>query len=67
MHYAFKMAQTERNKISDKQEVMCIGCSELRMELLQFSTTKEIENIIKSHKPKNSYGYDEISTKILNL
>ena len=27
------------------------------------TTTKEIERIIKSLKAKNSYGYDEISTK----
>jgi hypothetical protein len=27
---------------------------------LKFTTTKETENIIKSLKPKNSYGYDEI-------
>ncbi|PNF17558.1 hypothetical protein B7P43_G15556, partial [Cryptotermes secundus] len=32
---------------------------------LKFSTRKEIENIIKSLKPKNSHGYDEISTKLL--
>ena len=31
------------------------------------TTTKEIENIIKSLKPKNSYGYDEISVKILKI
>jgi hypothetical protein len=31
----------------------------------KFSTTKEIENIIKSLKLKNSHGYDEISSKIL--
>ena len=30
-------------------------------------TTKEIERIIKSLKAKNSYGYDEISTKILKI
>ena len=29
--------------------------------------TKEIERIIKSLKTKNSYGYDEISTKILKI
>jgi hypothetical protein len=29
------------------------------------TTTTEIENIIKTLKPKNSYGYDEISTKLL--
>jgi hypothetical protein len=28
---------------------------------------KEVENIIKSLKPKNSYGYDEISTKVLRM
>jgi hypothetical protein len=27
-------------------------------------TTTEIENIIKTLKPKHSYGYDEISTKL---
>jgi hypothetical protein len=32
---------------------------------LKFTTTKEIENIIKSLKPKNSHGYDEISTNLL--
>jgi hypothetical protein len=30
-------------------------------------TTKEIERIIKSLKANNSYGYDEISTKILKI
>jgi len=29
------------------------------------TTTTEIENIIKTLKPKNAYGYDEISTKLL--
>jgi hypothetical protein len=28
-------------------------------------TTSEIENIIKTLKPKNSYGYNKISTKLL--
>jgi hypothetical protein len=32
---------------------------------LNFTTTKEIENIIKSIKPKNSRGYIEISTNLL--
>ena len=31
------------------------------------TTTKEIENIIKSLKAQNSHGYDGISTKILQL
>jgi len=31
------------------------------------TTTKEIEQIILSLKTKNSYGYDEISTKILKI
>ena len=31
------------------------------------TTTTEIENIIKALKPKNSYGYNEISTKLLKL
>jgi hypothetical protein len=31
------------------------------------TTTKEREPIIKSLKTKNSYGYDEISTKILKI
>jgi hypothetical protein len=30
----------------------------------KFTTTKETERITKSLKTKNSYGYDEISTKI---
>jgi len=30
-------------------------------------TTSEIENIMKTLKPKNSYGYDEISTKLLKI
>ena len=30
-------------------------------------TTEEIEQIIKSLKTKNSYGYDEIFTKILKI
>jgi hypothetical protein len=33
----------------------------------KFTTIKEIEQIIKSLKTKNSYGYDEISTKILKI
>jgi len=31
------------------------------------TTTSEIENIIKTLKPRNSYGYDEISTKLLKI
>ena len=31
------------------------------------TTTKETERIIKSLKTKNSYGYDEISTKVLKI
>jgi len=31
------------------------------------TTTKEIEQIIKSLKAKHSYGYEKISTKILNI
>jgi len=31
------------------------------------TTTKEIEQIIKSFKTNNSYGYDDISTKILKI
>jgi hypothetical protein len=30
-------------------------------------STKEITSIIKSLKTKNSYGYDEISTKVLKI
>jgi len=33
----------------------------------QLTTTKEIENIIKPLKSKNSQGCDEISTKIVNI
>jgi hypothetical protein len=33
----------------------------------KYTSTKEIERIIKSLKTKNSYGYDEIFTKILKL
>jgi hypothetical protein len=33
----------------------------------KYATTKETERIIKSLKAKNSYGYDEISTKILKI
>jgi hypothetical protein len=32
---------------------------------LKHTTSKEIEENIKPLKPKNSHGYDEISTKIL--
>jgi hypothetical protein len=32
---------------------------------LKFSTAKGIESIIKSLQPKNTCGYDEISTKLL--
>jgi Notch-like protein len=31
------------------------------------TSTKEVENIIKSLKPKNSHGYDEISVKLLKI
>ena len=31
------------------------------------TTTTEIENIIKTLKPKNLYGYNEISTKLLKI
>jgi len=31
------------------------------------TTTEETERIVKSLKTKNSYGYDEISTKILKI
>jgi hypothetical protein len=31
------------------------------------TTPEEFERIIKSLKTKNSYGYDEISTKILKM
>ena len=31
------------------------------------TTTSEIENIIKTLKPKHSYGYNEISTKLLKI
>jgi hypothetical protein len=34
---------------------------------LNFMSSKEIENIIKSLKPKNSSGYDGISTRILKI
>ena len=34
---------------------------------LKSLSTKEVENIIKSLKAKNSYGYDEISTKVLRM
>jgi hypothetical protein len=33
----------------------------------KYTTTKEIERIIKCLKTKNSYGYDEISTEILKI
>jgi hypothetical protein len=35
--------------------------------LLKPTTTQEIEDIIKSLKPKNTYGYDEISTNLLKI
>jgi hypothetical protein len=31
----------------------------------RYTSTKEIEKIIKSLKPKNAHGYDEISVKVL--
>jgi len=31
------------------------------------TTTSEIENIIETLKPKNSYGHDEISNKLLKI
>jgi hypothetical protein len=34
---------------------------------IKFSRTKEIESIIKSLKPKNTCGYEEISTKLLKI
>ena len=35
--------------------------------LLKFVSPREIENIIKSLKPKNSSGYDGISTKLIKV
>jgi len=34
---------------------------------LKSISTKEFENITESLKPKNSSGYDGISTKLLNI
>jgi len=34
---------------------------------LKSVSTKEIKNIIKSLKPKNSSGYDGLSTKLLKI
>jgi hypothetical protein len=34
---------------------------------LKSLSTQEMENIIKSLKPKNSYGYDEIFTEVLRM
>jgi len=34
---------------------------------LKSTTTQDPENIIKSLKPKNTYGYDEITTNLLKL
>jgi hypothetical protein len=34
---------------------------------LKTMSTREIENIIKSLKPKNSSGYDGISTKLMKI
>jgi len=34
---------------------------------LKSSLTKDVENVIKSLKPKNAYGYDGISTKLLKI
>jgi len=41
----------------------------LRYTTFQSKPTKttEIENIIKTIKPKNSYRYDEISTKLMKI
>jgi hypothetical protein len=33
----------------------------------QYALTYEIRNIIKSLKPKNTFGYDEISNRIMKL
>ena len=35
--------------------------------IYKHTTTKEIENIIKSLKPKDSHAYDEISKQILTI
>jgi PHD/YefM family antitoxin component YafN of YafNO toxin-antitoxin module len=45
------------------------GMGKLRYTTFQSkpTTTTEIENIIKTLKPKNSYGCDEISTKLLKI
>jgi uncharacterized paraquat-inducible protein A len=34
---------------------------------IKLLSTKEVENIIKSLKLKNSFGYDSVSTKVLKL
>ena len=43
--------------------------NKLRYATLQSkpTTTTEIENIIKTFKPKKSHGYDKISTKLLKI
>ena len=33
----------------------------------KYTTTDKIEQIIKSLKTKNSYGYDKMSTKVLKI
>ena len=41
--------------------------STMAVNVLKSVSTKEIKNIIKSLKPKNSSGYDTTSTKLLKI
>ena len=52
------------NKYDDDDELVIIIIGTVQNDC---TTTEEIERIIKSLKTKNSYGYDDIYTKILKI
>ena len=54
------------SETSDPLKYLHYAFTRLRKNMkLNHTTNKEIDEIIKLLKPKNSHGYDEISTKIL--
>jgi hypothetical protein len=64
------------SNINNSEDTYDISCSDYLYRafknpypniIFDHTTTKEIENIIKSLKSKNSRGYDEISVKILKI
>jgi hypothetical protein len=72
-HFLSKADKLVSNNIEDINDINCkdylyrIFKNPYPNLIFDRTTTKEIENIIKSLKSKNSCGYDEISVKILKV